>query len=30
MLRSWVADVDDTVALSARKTGGGLRVRWVH
>src|SRR6266540_539304 len=30
MLRSWVADVDDTFALSSRKTGGGLRVRWVH
>jgi len=30
LLRSWVADVDDTFALSSRKTGGGLRVRWVH
>src|SRR6266540_883212 len=30
MLRSWVADVDDTFALSSRKTGGGLRTRWVH
>jgi hypothetical protein len=30
LLRSWVADVDDTFALSSQKTGGGLRVRWVH
>jgi hypothetical protein len=30
MLRSWVADVEDTFALSSQKTGGGLRVRWVH
>jgi len=29
-MRSWVADVDDTFALSAKKTGGNLRVRWVH
>lgn len=29
-LRSWVADVDDTFAVSAAKTGGGRRVRWVH
>jgi len=30
MLRSWVADVDDTFALSSQKTRGGLRVRWVQ
>jgi hypothetical protein len=29
-IRSWVADVDDTIAVSAQKTGGNLRVRWVH
>jgi hypothetical protein len=29
-LRSWVADVDDTFAASAERTGGGRRVRWVH
>lgn len=29
-IRSWVADVDDTIALSARKTGAEMRVRWVH
>lgn len=34
-LRSWVADVDDTFAVSAAKTSpggpqGSRRVRWVH
>lgn len=29
-IRSWVADVDDTFAASSARTGGGLRVRWVH
>lgn len=29
-LQSWVADVDDTVGVSAAKTGGNRRVRWVH
>jgi hypothetical protein len=29
-LRSYVADVDDTFAMSAKKTRGNLRVRWVH
>jgi hypothetical protein len=29
-LRSWVADVDDTFAASAAKSGGGRLVRWVH
>lgn len=30
VLADAVATVDDVLALSARKTGGGLRVRWVH
>ena len=30
LLRNEVANVDDTFALSARETGGGQRVRWVH
>jgi hypothetical protein len=29
-LRSYVADVDDTFAMSSKKTRGNLRVRWVH
>lgn len=29
-LRSWIGDVDDTFAASARKTGADFRVRWVH
>lgn len=29
-LQSFVADVDDTFAVSARETGGGRRVRWVE
>ncbi len=30
LLRNEIANVDDTFAVSARKTGGDLRVRWVH
>ena len=30
VLRNEVANVDDVFAVSARKTGGDLRVRWVH
>ncbi len=30
ILRNEVANVDDTVAVSARQTGGERRVRWVH
>ena len=30
LLRNEIANVDDVFALSARKTGGDLRVRWVH
>jgi 5-hydroxyisourate hydrolase-like protein (transthyretin family) len=30
LLRNEVANVDDTYAVSSRKTGGDLRVRWVH
>jgi hypothetical protein len=29
LIQSYAADVDDTLALSAGKTGGNLRVRWV-
>jgi hypothetical protein len=29
LVQSYAADVDDTLALSAAKTGGNLRVRWV-
>ncbi len=28
-IRSWAADVDDALSVSARKTGGERRVRWV-
>ncbi|HWJ09285.1 MAG TPA: hypothetical protein VNS46_07910, partial [Nocardioides sp.] len=30
LLRNEVANVDDTYAVSSEKTGGDLRVRWVH
>jgi 5-hydroxyisourate hydrolase-like protein (transthyretin family) len=30
LLRNEVANVDDVFAVSSRKTGGDLRVRWVH
>ena len=30
VLRNEVANVDDVFAVSSRKTGGDLRVRWVH
>jgi hypothetical protein len=30
LLRNEVANVDDTYAVSSKKTGGDLRVRWVH
>lgn len=30
VLRNEVANVDDTFAVSSHKTGGDLRVRWVH
>lgn len=29
-IRSWVGDVDDTFAASARQYGADFRVRWVH
>jgi hypothetical protein len=29
LIQTYAADVDDTLALSAAKTGGNLRVRWV-